>query len=266
MQCGFACLEAGSIRTKNVTNIIMKNMLDIFISCLAYWMVGYAFAYGRGNPFIGLTYWAGAGIPKNKYSHWFFQFVFAATAATIVSGAVAERCNFVAYIVYSAVISGVIYPVVSHWVWAKGGWLIDMGYTDFAGSGAVHLLGGACSLIAAMLLGPRIGRFERVEMPGHSIPLVGIGGLILITGFLAFNGGSLGTITTFDAGSSISMVISNTVVGGTSAAGIALIAGRTGLAGPKSWNFSLTLNGALTGMVGVLPFKSWIALKNYFKA
>ncbi|KAJ8881153.1 hypothetical protein PR048_017626 [Dryococelus australis] len=246
MQCGFACLEAGSVRSKNATNIIMKNVFDMrkfkeslttrippkqngfdsrrgrspefnkWESCwtmlpvrgfsrgspvsppllsgaapckpqspssalkislaVAYWLVGYAIAYGDGNGMLGLTYWAGAGLQADKMAHWFFQFVFAATAATIISGAVAERCNYVAYITYSAVVSGFVYPMVSHWVWSEQGWLQQLGFKDFAGSGVVHLLGGTCSLVAAVFLGPRLGRFDGTLGPehfvGHSTPVI----------------------------------------------------------------------------------------------
>ncbi|XP_069694962.1 putative ammonium transporter 1 isoform X2 [Periplaneta americana] len=257
MQCGFACLEAGAVRSKNTTNIIMKNIMDIFISCLSYWLVGYALAYGEGNSIIGLTYWAGIGLPASKMAHWFFQMVFAATAATIVSGAVAERCNFIAYIVYSFGIAGIIYPPISHWVWSEIGWLNHLGYIDFSGCGPVHLLGGVCSFFGAVFLGPRLGRFrskydsEKEEIVGHSIPLVGIGGMILITGFLAFNGGSLGTMTNPGDGEIIARVISNTVLGGTGGGITILLATKIGLFGPATWNFSMTLNCALIGMVSV---------------
>lgn len=257
MQCGFACLEAGAVRSKNTTNIIMKNVMDIFISCISYWLVGYALAYGNGNSFIGWTYWAGIGIPPGKMSHWFFQFVFAATAATIVSGAVAERCNFIAYIVYSVGISGIVYPPISHWVWTQEGWLNQMGYIDFSGCGPVHLLGGVCSFFGAWFLGPRIGRFgskydsDKEEIVGHSIPLVGIGGMILIAGFLSFNGGSLGTMTNPGDGDIIARVISNTILGGTGGSIAVLSVTKLGLFGPSCWSFTHTLNAALIGMVSV---------------
>ncbi|KAK6625454.1 hypothetical protein RUM43_005752 [Polyplax serrata] len=234
------------------------------ISCLAYWLIGYAIAYGDGNSFMGLTFWAGVQIPRVRFSHWFFQFVFAATAATLVSGAAAERCNFVAYLVYSAVISGFIYPTVAHWAWAPTGWLLTLGYSDFAGSGPVHMLGGVCSAVAAYFLGPRIGRFEGEEMPGHSVPLIGIGGMILITGFLAFNGGSLGTMTTPGAGAEISIVCANTVMAGAGGALMGLIFFRLGVVKPRCWNFSMTLNAAFSGMVCVCAsadsVKLWGAL------
>ncbi|GFG33933.1 hypothetical protein Cfor_07493 [Coptotermes formosanus] len=258
MQCGFACLEAGAVRSKNTTNIILKNIMDIFISCFSYWMFGYALAYGEGNSVLGYTYWAGVGLPAEKMSHWFFQFIFAATAATIVSGAVAERCKFVAYIVYSFVISGIVYPPISHWVWSDIGWLKRLGYVDFSGCGPVHLLGGVCSFFGAVFLGPRLGRFEstkgnseKEEIVGHSMPILGIGAMILITGFLSFNGGSLGSMTNPGDGEIISQVITNTVLGGTGGSLIILFASKLGLCGPPVWSFSLTINAALTGMVSV---------------
>ncbi|KAJ9592288.1 hypothetical protein L9F63_001184, partial [Diploptera punctata] len=192
-------------------------------------------------------------------SHWFFQFVFAATAATIVSGAVAERCNFMAYIVYSIGISGIVYPPISHWVWTEEGWLKQMGYVDFSGCGPVHLLGGVCSFFGAAFLGPRIGRFtskydnsEKEEIVGHSMPLVGIGGMILIAGFLSFNGGSLGSMTNPGDGDIIARVISNTILGGTGGSIVMLLASKLGLFGPSCWSFTHTLNAALIGMICIV--------------
>ncbi|XP_068081982.1 putative ammonium transporter 1 [Anabrus simplex] len=261
MQCGFACLEAGSVRSKNVTNIIMKNLLDIFISGVCYWLVGYTLAYSEGNCFLGYSNWAGVGVPPTSLAHWFFQFVFAATAATIISGAVAERCNFIAYIVYSGVVSGFMYPIVSHWVWDEQGWLLQLGYRDFAGSGAVHLLAGTCSLVGAVILGPRIGRFksrnpsqmeEQLELAGHSTALVGVGGMILIAGFLAFNGGTLGHVTRPGDGDMIAKVMCNTVLGGCGGSLVILFASKLGSCyGPRSWAFANTLNATFAGMVSV---------------
>ncbi|XP_063223199.1 putative ammonium transporter 1 [Bacillus rossius redtenbacheri] len=264
MQCGFACLEAGSVRSKNATNIIMKNVFDMLIGAVAYWLVGYAIAYGDGNAVLGLTHWAGAGLRPHMMAHWFFQFVFAATAATIMSGAVAERCNYVAYIAYSAVVSGLVYPMVSHWVWSPQGWLLQLGYKDFAGSGAVHLLGGTCSLVAAVFLGPRIGRFDGKLGPelflGHSTPLVGVGGLLLFSGFLAFNGGSLGSMAGRGDGGVISTVVANTVMGGSGGGLLVLAGSRLGLFGDPAWSFAITLNAALAGMVSVCGAPDEMAL------
>ncbi|XP_075220586.1 putative ammonium transporter 1 [Lycorma delicatula] len=254
MQTGFACLEAGCIRSKNVTNIIMKNLLDLFISAISYWLIGYTLAYSQGNQFLGYSNWAGIGLSDDKMSHWFFQFVFAATAATIISGAVAERCNYIAYICYCAVLSGFVYPVVSHWAWTNEGFLNKMGYSDFAGSGVVHALAGTASFIAALFIGPRTGRFtngKSQDMPGHSTMLTGLGGLLLISGFLAFNGGSLGHMTYPGDGAIIARAISNTIYGGCGAGVIALILTRSGIATTPSWSFSFALNGILAGMVSV---------------
>ncbi|KAJ9592291.1 hypothetical protein L9F63_001187, partial [Diploptera punctata] len=259
MQCGFACLEAGSVRSKNTTNIIMKNIMDIFISSVAYWLVGYALAHGNGSSVVGLTYWAGIGLPADKRAHWFFHCIFAATAATIISGAVCERCNYVAYIAYSAIISGVVYPLATHWVWDDEGWLTNLGYEDYSGDGPVHLLAGVCSFFGALFIGPRIGKFGfkknhqygKEELVGHSVPLVGIGGLILIAGFLAFNAAALGQMTKADSEDTIAQVIINTILGGSGASISMLAISKLGLIGQPTWSFAHTLNSGLSGMVSV---------------
>ncbi|KAI5697844.1 hypothetical protein M8J75_016225 [Diaphorina citri] len=201
-----------------------------FICCIFYWGIGYSLAYSPGNQFLGLSHWGGVGVTGDQMSHWFFQFIFAATAATILSGAVAERCNFIAYIVYSAVISGITYPIVSHWVWSDEGWLNKLGYSDFAGSGA----------------------------------LVGVGALLLVVGFLAFNGGSLGHMTARGDGALIASVMSNTVMGGAGGSIGILIASRLGLCGRPCWNFLFTVNAGLMGMVSVCAganvFSMWSSL------
>ncbi|XP_037783637.1 putative ammonium transporter 1 [Penaeus monodon] len=197
MQCGFAFLEAGAVRSKNTINILVKNMLDVFIGGISYWLVGYPLAFGEGNAFCGASYWASSGLPEDRLAHWFFHIVFSATAATIVSGAVAERCDLSAYIAYSVALTGIVYPIVSHWAWAPNGWLVSLGYRDFAGSGVVHVTGGVAALVGAALLGPRhasFGKGRRV-IRGHSLPLTALGGFIILFGFLAFTCGSQGTIT-----------------------------------------------------------------------
>ena len=256
MQCGFALLEAGAVRSKNTTNILMKNMMDIFIGALAYWVVGYSLAFGEeGNLFIG---WVSTCLEQDKLATWFFQFAFAATSATIVSGAMAERCGLLAYIVYSLVLTGFVYPIVSHWCWADAGWLNNTNFQDFAGSGVVHITGGITALIGCVSLGPRLGRFGwDALMPGrpiqgHSAPLTALGGFILMFGFLAFNGGSQGSISNDGDSVAIALAVVNTVLSA-SAAGITVLVMHMGVESYMNhqyhWSFQLTLNGALTGMV-----------------
>ncbi|XP_054284882.1 putative ammonium transporter 1 [Macrosteles quadrilineatus] len=250
MQVGFASLEAGCINSKNVTNIILKNVLDTFICAIFYWLVGYSLAYTDGNPFFGYSGWAGASV--SSYSFWVFEFVFASTASTILSGAVAERCSFVTYMAYSSIISGFVYPVASHWAWGEGGWLKTLNFLDFAGCGVVHSLGGVCAFIAAVFLGPRIGRFKDgkvVDKPGHSMSMVGLGGLLLISGFMGFNAGALGHIN--GRGKALGKIVQNTVLGGSGAAVTVLVLCRLGLVGEKKWAFAITLNGVIAGIVAV---------------
>jgi Amt family ammonium transporter len=218
MQAGFATLSAGSIRQKNVKNILLKNLLDACMGALTWYFVGYGFAYDfnngvdghEANGFIGTGAASfalsdvnkiGGGNKNMGWTGWQFQFAFAAAAATIVSGAVAERCQLGAYLVYTCFITGFIYPVVVHWVWDSAGFLsafnpdaskrVLAGCTDFAGSGVVHMTGGWAAMVAAKVLGPRTGRFEIPDaFEGHSTPLVVIGTFLLWFGWYGFNPGS----------------------------------------------------------------------------
>uniref|UniRef100_A0A7E4VGM1 Ammonium transporter n=1 Tax=Panagrellus redivivus TaxID=6233 RepID=A0A7E4VGM1_PANRE len=265
MQCGFAFLEAGAVRSKNTTNILVKNLLDSCIVIVAFWATGYAFAYGGEgrtpwDHLIGNTHFF--LINFNNYPHFFFQFVFAATAATIVSGAVAERCEFITYIVYCSSISALVYPVLAHWGWSTYGWFnttLQFGgkyitYQDFAGSGLIHLCGGSISFIAAKIVGPRIGRFPKddghphPELQGHSLPFAALGGFILMFGFLAFNGGSAGEISAPGTGNMVALAMTNTILCGALAALTYLL---IHYAANGKWTCLLTINAALTGMVAV---------------
>lgn len=191
MQAGFALVEAGLTRAKSVANIMMKNLMDFSVGALAFFCVGYAIAFGSGNDYFGSTGWFLGNGAESPYENltlptfFVFQVAFAATAATIVSGAMAERTKFKSYLIYSLVITAVIYPVVVHWLWG-GGWLANLStpYHDFAGSSIVHMTGGVAALMGAIFLGPRIGKYgpdgKPRAIPGHSIPFAVIGAFILL--------------------------------------------------------------------------------------
>eukprot|EP00090_Calanus_glacialis_P008846 TRINITY_DN1716_c0_g1_i2.p1 TRINITY_DN1716_c0_g1~~TRINITY_DN1716_c0_g1_i2.p1 ORF type:complete len:555 (-),score=145.72 TRINITY_DN1716_c0_g1_i2:254-1918(-) len=268
MQCGFAFLEAGSVRSKNTVNILIKNMLDAFIGGVSYWAIGWGLAYGEGgNLFCGGSQFFNYQLSYALYPKWFFQFVFAATAATIVSGAIAERCQFFAYFAYSIIITGWVYPPVSHWAWDGAGWLAQTGfYKDFAGSGVVHLMGGSCAIVGCYFMGARRGRFNKkgdpIDMPGHSVPLAGLGGFILIFGFLAFNGGSQAQIAHEGDGDVVALAIVNTILGASTGGLVVLFINKFMFKQP--WSFLMCLNGALAGMVslcgGCNLYEPWAAL------
>ncbi|XP_032222678.1 putative ammonium transporter 1 isoform X2 [Nematostella vectensis] len=267
MQCGFAFLEAGAVRSKNTTNILIKNVLDGFLGALAYWLFGYSFAFANeSNAFIGHWNFAMSYLPLNLFSKWFFQFVFAATAATIVSGAMAERTEFMAYLFYSCLLTGFIYPVVTHWGWDGNGWLskglnyddggvtVNVPYQDFAGSGIVHVVGGTCALVGAAILGPRIGRFvngKPVTIPGHTVPMTALGGFILFMGFLAFNGGSQAQMSQAGDAEAVALSVVNTIIAGAGGAVTALFIKRIVPGAGKNWSLLTTINGGLTGMVSI---------------
>jgi Amt family ammonium transporter len=255
MQAGFALVEAGLTRAKSVSNIMMKNMMDFTVGVLAFAAVGFAFAFGSGNQFIGTSGWfIGSDIAENYLGEsnlsiatfFIFQVAFAATAATIVSGAMAERTKFVSYMIYSFLISAIIYPIVVHWTWG-GGWLYELGYHDFAGSGIVHMTGGVAALVGAAILGPRIGKYgpdgKPRAIPGHSIPFAIIGVFILLVGWFGFNPGS-----ELAADSAVTPVAVTTVLAGAAGAVVAMLITwvRNGKPDP-----AMAGNGLLAGLVSI---------------
>jgi Amt family ammonium transporter len=261
MQAGFAMLEAGFVRAKNVTNILMKNVLDVSAGAVAFWAVGWAVAYGvtgdGSNAFIGDGDFFLKGF--NDWPSWIFQFAFAATAATIVSGAMAERTAFRAYLIYTVFITAFIYPVVVHWTWDGNGWLTAFkdnpiganGYIDFAGSGVVHMVGGFAGLMGAILVGPRIGKFGKDgsinPIPGHSISLAALGVFILWFGWYGFNPGSTLGLSGGMAALAAKVAVNTTLAAGTGAVAVMLLSKmRTG-----TYDTGLTLNGALGGLVAI---------------
>ncbi len=270
MQAGFALVESGFTRSKNTTNILMKNVIDFCIGTLSFWAVGWAFMYGDGTPFIGLSQFFLIGASEvdptsaaaiaaleggelSIYVDWFFQLVFAATAATIVSGAMSERTRFSAYFFYSVVITAFIYPIFGHWTWG-GGWLNDIGpgFSDFAGSTIVHSVGGWAALVGAIMLGPRRGRYDKdgkpVAIPGHSIALGTLGVLILWLGWFGFNPGSQLAAAGLSNIQAIALVAANTNLAAAAGAVSAMVVAWVMFGKP---DLSYTLNGALGGLVAI---------------
>ena len=249
MQAGFAMVETGFTRAKNAGNIIMKNLMDFAVGSVIFWILGYGLMFGDSiGGFIGkpaaLDGWSG-----NLDFVWFiFQTVFCATAATIVSGAMAERTKFSAYLIYSACISAFIYPVVGHWVWG-GGFLAQMGFHDYAGSTVVHSVGGWCALVGAKMLGPRIGKYTKDgkvnAIPGHSLTLGALGVFILWMGWFGFNPAS-------SADGTAVLLNGRVFVTTNMAAAVAAITTMTFTwVKYKKPDVSMTLNGALAGLVGI---------------
>jgi Amt family ammonium transporter len=258
MQAGFAMVETGFTRAKNAGNIIMKNLMDFCLGTPIYWLLGFGLMFGGSGALIGgfdpmvKGDYSGIlpeGIPLPVFL--IFQTVFCATAATIVSGAMAERTKFSAYCIYSMVISAVIYPVSGHWIWG-GGWLSQLGFHDFAGSTAVHMVGGVSSLIGAKILGPRIGKYDKngvsKAIPGHSITLGALGVFILWFCWFGFNGGSTVSATGDDTLVSMGSIFVTTNM----AAAVASIAVMciTWIRYKKP-DVSMTLNGSLAGLVAI---------------
>ena len=253
MQAGFALVEAGLTRAKSVANIMMKNMMDFCAGAIAFFAVGYAFAFGAGNDFIG---WNGWFLGDGAFQYgtltvpvtFVFQVAFAATAATIVSGAMAERTKFKSYFVYSIGISAVIYPIVVHWNWG-GGWLAQLGtpFHDFAGSTMVHMTGGVAALVGAKILGPRIGKYgpdgRPRAIPGHNIPYAVLGTFILLVGWYGFNPGS-----ELAADGAIGGIAVTTTLAGATGAITAMLAVWFKTGKP---DVAMAANGMLAGLVGI---------------
>ena len=256
MQAGFALLETGLTRAKNAANIIMKNVMDASAGAVVFFLVGFGLMFGTSaGGWVGTDGFALLGVegqePTWTYLFFFFQAVFAATAATIVSGAVAERVNFKTYLIFSAIIVGVIYPVFGSWAWGGlfngGGWLEGLGFLDFAGSTVVHSVGGWAALAGALAVGRRAGSLDAngdpVAIPGHSLPLAALGVFILWFGWFGFNAGS-----TTAGSTQIAVIATNTFL----AAGAGAVAAMTVTWVRKGMpDVGMTLNGVLAGLVGI---------------
>lgn len=273
MQAGFAMLESGLVRSKNSVNVIMKNYIDMAFGAVAFWVIGFGLMFGM-NPtgWLGTSYFIPNNLEAWDYSFLFFQMMFAATAATIVSGALAERIRYWPYVTCAVIISALIYPIFGSWAWGgifndtTSGWLRNLGYVDFAGSSVVHAIGGWCALAGIVVLGPRTGRYgvERRtsltkltskivsrSIPGHNLLMVALGAFILWFGFFGFNGGSA-----LEANSNLGAILLNTHLAG--AGGvigtilILILLNRPIL-------MTMTVNGGLAGLVAICASANAVA-------
>lgn len=257
MQAGFAMVETGFTRAKNAGNIVMKNLMDFSLGTIVFWLVGFGLMFGAdingivGTPDFFVMNDYGVKDGYTSYAYLIFQTVFCATAATIVSGAMAERTKFIAYCIYSLVISAFIYPVSGHWIWG-GGWLSTMGFHDFAGSTTVHMVGGIAAFVGAKMLGPRIGKYDAngkaTAIPGHSLTLGALGVFILWFGWFGFNGGSTVSATGDKILVSMSTIFVTTNLAAAAASTATMI--LTWLRYGKP-DVSMTLNGVLAGLVAI---------------
>jgi Amt family ammonium transporter len=256
MQAGFALVETGLTRAKNAVNICMKNLMDFSVGSLAFFLVGFGLMFG-----VSSTGWFGTSgfllsdfaVEQDPwvYVFWMFQVVFAATAATIVSGAMAERTKFTSYLMYSVFLTAIVYPVFGSWAWGGlykgGGWLEGMGFIDFAGSTVVHSVGGWAALAGAIVLGPRLGRYGKDgkprAMPGHNLVFATLGVFLLWFGWFGFNAGSTTTADT-----SIALIAVNTNLAAAAGAVAAMVTAWLYLKKPDA---TMALNGALAGLVGI---------------
>ena len=261
MQAGFALCEAGLTRAKNTGNILMKNMMDFCIGTPCFWLIGFGLMFAGTGPLIGGfdplirgSYTAANSVVPQNMPLWcyvIFETVFCATAATIVSGSMAERTNFKAYCVYSAMISLIIYPIEGHWVWG-GGWLSAMGFHDFAGSAAVHMTGGLIACLGAWMLGPRIGKYDRNgkarAIPGHNMLAAALGVFILWFCWFGFNGGSTAAMATEDNAITAATAFMTTNLAAAVATVTTMIFTWIRYGKP---DVSMTFNGALAGLVAI---------------
>ncbi|KOH46953.1 ammonium transporter [Sunxiuqinia dokdonensis] len=256
MQPGFAMVEAGFTRSKNTANILMKNLMDFSIGSLLYWIIGFTLMYGESvGGLIGMPdlFFMSEGYGDNysDYADLFFQTVFAATAATIVSGAVAERTEFKSYLIFSVVITVFIYPVSGHWTWG-GGWLSELGFHDFAGSSIVHSVGAWVGLAGAAIIGPRIGKYGKdgkaKAIPGHNLALGALGVFILWFGWFGFNPGSQLAAAGTDNAVALGHIAVTTNLAAAAGAVVAMLVSWVRYKRPA---LSISLNGALAGLVAI---------------
>lgn len=266
MQAGFMMLEVGFARTREVSNILMECIVDTAMCGLLFFAFGFAFMFGEGNGWIGHQFFFLNNAPETYgttgvafLAFFLFQFAFADTASTIVSGAMVGRTDFKGDLLYSVAVSGFIYPIVGHWIWGPNGWLavMDTPFRDFAGSTVVHTVGGVLALTGAIALGPRLGRKFKKDggglPPGHDMVLAGVGGVILWFGWYGFNPGS--TLSAFDYGG-IGRVAANTTLAACAGALVAMICVYPKT---KKWDLGITVNGFLGGLVAITAPCYWVS-------
>ncbi len=279
MNAGFACVEAGFARQKNCVNILSKNFIVFAVSSLAFWFIGWGLMFGDGNGFMGMkglfmlkgadnspatgdayqgVYGSISWATVPFFAKYFFQLVFAGTAATIVSGAVAERIKYISFIAFSFVLVAFVYPIVGHWIWG-GGWLAKAGMWDFAGSTVVHSVGGWAALAGVLVLGPRFGKYDEngnvKPVPGHNLSLATIGCFILWLGWFGFNPGSTMAAVVEDM-ARICVTTNSAAIAGT------LTATITSWFLMKKPDLGMTLNGCLAGLVAVTAPCAWISVES----
>ncbi len=274
MNAGFCMLETGFCRQKNAVNVLAKNLIVFAISTVAFWAIGFALMFGDGNPFFGTNGWFLSGADNSPATgdayqgifsalNWtgvplgakfLFQLVFAGTAATIVSGAVAERIKFVDFLIFSLLLVGIAYPITGHWIWG-GGWLAKAGFWDFAGSTVVHAVGGWAALMGAAFLGPRLGKYYNgvsVAMPGHNMSIATLGTLILWLGWFGFNPGSTMAVSPSIAHIALTTNLAGSLGGITATVTAWLYLGKPDL--------SMIINGILAGLVGITASCAFVSL------
>jgi ammonium transporter, Amt family len=279
MNAGFCMLETGFCRQKNAVNVLAKNLIVFALATVAFWAIGFGLMFGDGNDFIGFNGFflqgadnspatakaydgifdalAWAGVPLA--AKFLFQLVFAGTAATIVSGAVAERIKFVDFLIFSLLLVGILYPITGHWIWGAG-WLADRGFWDFAGSTVVHSVGGWAALMGAAFLGPRIGKYQNGEslaMPGHNMSIATLGCLILWLGWFGFNPGS---VMAADPGAITHIALTTNMAG--AVGGIAATITAWWYLGKP--DLSMIINGILAGLVGVTASCAYVTITSSF--
>ena len=278
MNAGFALVESGLCQAKNAVNILAKNFVVFAASSIAFWVIGFGLMFGNGNPFIGLTGWMLNGADNSPamadayqgaytslnwtgvplYAKFFFQLVFAGTAATIVSGCVAERIHYRAFMWFALFLAAFSYPITGHWIWG-GGWLAGLGMWDFAGSTVVHSVGGWAGLAGVLVLGPRIGKYKGGKVhpiPGHSMALAFIGAMILWLGWFGFNPGSTMGISGAAAATASHIVVTTNLA---CAMGL-LSATLTAWLVLGKPDFSMTVNGALAGLVAITASCAFVSV------
>lgn len=249
MQAGFALVEGGLSRAKNSINVIMKIYLGTCLVGVAFWAVGYGLAFGTSaGGLIGTAMFMPMALQPTPAISLLYQMMFATTAVSIVSGAVAERMRYGGYLLFAFVMGLLIYPIYAHWAWNPDGWLHKLGFVDFAGDGAVHLVGAGCALAGLVILGPRLGRFgkngEVRDIPGHNLPMVALGGFILWMGWFGFNGGSISGLDSANLGTVLLNTYLGACAGGLGALAFMKLTKRQVL-------MSATVNGSLCGLASI---------------